>query len=747
MRIWPLFFCLAVAPLGAAEWQTSADIAGLEPLPAPDRSRVAAVVQHAHVAYALEDTTIGWRLHRGDLKIIGSFDNDAAVIVDGNLEIAGSYDDYLSGSPGLLIVLGDMKAEHVLTWGDLYVRGRLTARGLVYGYYNDFALTVGGGIDARGIVISDHSADYEAGASGFTLDDAGNFDDADLEAALRQLEPDILTDPDELELDESSDLWSLWPAYGIVADRVRTGRPVFRGQAAAPGLIDDLRIALAADSSAEKLLALVGRDPLLDRVLAARPELEEPLIDALLARRDPGVNAWLARVVTNFEALADTLTAQVAEQIVANPDSPESILMKIAAAKEPEVRATLILRPDLPPAIVARIAQDPDPAVRAEILGRYDNVDRLPAAEQTRLARDPDPRVRTALAHANLDAPTLALFADDPAKEVRSALAINLATRIDRPRARAGQVEREKLALALFEKGDDGLASEVFVALSADRQAEIYRSGRRLDWPTIAETTRSLPLMQALVASDSLEVLGQLATNLALSQDLQAKILERAPRLPPCDGCWRHETFADVIAALLGNDDVAPLVLDAVTSQVLAAHDAELFDALTSSRAMPQETIARLDARYAGGEDWSLAVILMHHANRRQLERALPRWYEDDGVRKALAKLRSLDDSAWFRALAASPVLELRRTAAWNANTPPELVAELLNDQDEEVAVNACANPALPASALANKGPEIVIACASTSLETLERLIDEAPTGDLRQKAFEAYRLRKLRAW
>ena len=132
-------------PAAAAEWISSTSLEGFVELSAADRRRIAPLVGHRIIGYSFADNGIEWRIHSGDLKIAGNFDNESALIVDGSLEIAGSYDDYGAGS-GLLIVLGDLSAEHVLTWNGLFVRGKVKATGLLYGVYNDYAFEAGGGV-------------------------------------------------------------------------------------------------------------------------------------------------------------------------------------------------------------------------------------------------------------------------------------------------------------------------------------------------------------------------------------------------------------------------------------------------------------------------------------------------------------------------------------------------------------------------------------------------------------------------
>lgn len=75
----------------------------------------------------LRDTDVQAYLYKGDLTIDGSFANTHALVVDGNVTIRGSYDDYRGGGIGILVVLGDLRAEHVVSWGSMASRAGSTS--------------------------------------------------------------------------------------------------------------------------------------------------------------------------------------------------------------------------------------------------------------------------------------------------------------------------------------------------------------------------------------------------------------------------------------------------------------------------------------------------------------------------------------------------------------------------------------------------------------------------------------------
>lgn len=604
----PVLFALLLlaslaTPATAADWISSTSLEGFAELSAADRRRIAPLVEHRIIGYSFADSGIEWRIHSGDLKIPGNFDNESALIVDGSLEIAGSYDDYGAGS-GLLIVLGDLSAEHVLTWNGLFVRGKVKATGLLYGVYNDYAFEAGGGVEARGIVMDDHSSSYEVLRAGFEVDNSEGADDEALGRMIRQLLPEILTDPSKLELDEYAELSYLWPAYDVTQQRVRSDQPIFRAQEAPARLVDETRLALHPETADDVLIGLLGHDPLTDRVVAARPVLSEKLIAALLKREDPGVRAWLAGHVTDLDRLGGpaALTVLTAERLVDNPQTPEKTLLDIARSPDTAVRRTLSQRRDLPNSVLALIARDADADVRAGVLFNYDNAERLPREDLVRLAKDPHLGVREAIAGTPLPCELAEALARDENPEVRLALAYTLAEEVDRPFPACPAAQREKIAEILFAGNDEaaaGIPAAVFTALAPARQLELFRQKEpRIDqvhWWEIAQRTRSTPLMAALVElEDELMIQGELAKNLALPVELQLRIVARATLAPAkkCTDCILFETNDDVVEALLHNANLAPQALAAAGRIVAARSDAVFAESVQTYTDLPPESLA-----------------------------------------------------------------------------------------------------------------------------------------------------------
>ena len=86
----------------------------------------------------------------------------------------------------------------------------------------------------------------------------------------------------------------LFPDFGLTAERVRQGLPVFRTPSAPRELLADIEIAMDYSSSDTQILAVLGGDVLLPRLVAARDELSDTMRTELLTSADPVVQRLLA---------------------------------------------------------------------------------------------------------------------------------------------------------------------------------------------------------------------------------------------------------------------------------------------------------------------------------------------------------------------------------------------------------------------------------------------------------------------
>ena len=170
-----------------------------------------------------------WYYHEGDLVIDGNFDNGNWLVVNGNLTIHGSYDDYSVGS-GHLIVLGNVYVENFLNEGFAYIKNELKAKGLVYADYNDHNFEAIGGVASRGLIVSDKMVQIGTVESDFYINDdlsEKSFNE-NTGKAQKLLVPELYeaVDEDEDELSSST------PSYENVVARVRKNLPLFKNEIA-----------------------------------------------------------------------------------------------------------------------------------------------------------------------------------------------------------------------------------------------------------------------------------------------------------------------------------------------------------------------------------------------------------------------------------------------------------------------------------------------------------------------------------
>ena len=376
----------------------------------------------------------------------------------------------------------------------------------------------------------------------------------------------------------------------------------------------------------------------------------------------------------------------------------------------------------------------------------------LTAAEQQRLAQDPAAIVRAALSQHELPPALARKLATDVEHSVRLALALALAEGLDSPRPRISATQRHEIAELLWREGDGEIKDAVFTALTSERQVAHFKedlangTGSEVDWVEVARGTRSIAMMRALLAhDDQYDLQGALADNLALPEDLQVIVVERAKkRGKKCATCWLHESPMDVVTALVMNENASPAALVAASRLALLRPLSDLATELTSRTDLPLEALELLHADWRGSEDWSLAVLINEHSTRSMIEAALRPWFEDDDITKAVRRLHGQQDDAWFEALSASQFAELREVAATNVNTPPHALAALVRDPVADVRIFASYNPSLPKSARPERlGEEIFL---PDDLDALARLAGSPSLAD-RRAARERYSILKNRSW
>lgn len=256
----------SVAEAAAPVWRTSGDLITRTPAAVSrlDPARVEAVVARLPKSLSLirdylRDRNVRVHLHKGDLTIDGSFANTHVLVVDGHLTINGSYDDFRGGGIGILVVLGDLRAEHVVSWGSIAVTGTLEASGLVYAYYNDFTFEVAGPVKARALIVFDKATNDPRVEAAVRQTDDG--DGAAL--AVRHFVPELMIDDilDKTEAD-TTELQAV-ASYDVARARIAAGLPIFRQQPGAESLAGDVLRLFTPGGNAATKARLAAADPLL----------------------------------------------------------------------------------------------------------------------------------------------------------------------------------------------------------------------------------------------------------------------------------------------------------------------------------------------------------------------------------------------------------------------------------------------------------------------------------------------------
>lgn len=657
--------------------------------------------------------------HKGDLTIDGSFDNGHVLVVDGNLTIRGSYDDYRDGI-GIVVVLGDMRAEHVVSWGSIAVTGTLEASGLVYAYYNDFTFEVGGPIKAKALVVFDKSSNYERVDAPVVQTDNDDSNGNGTALAVRHFVPELMIEDvlDKTDADTKA-LYAL-VSYEVAQKRIAAGLPIFRETSAPEGLAADVLRLFAPKVDAATMTRLAKADRLLAMIVATKETAPVAVQQQLAATNDPAVFELLAKNPKVDRAVLARIAktnAATAASVAKNPNAPPEAMAALAASSDPAIRISLLDNPSIAVAALSRLAADKDVSVR-KALAQGPQVRRLVPADLARLIADPDADVRAALprhdAVLNLD--QLTALARDKNPAVRAAAASALSQQAHWQAVPVGTAEARAAVIATLVKDavPEVRVAALLGATAAD-QEQFVANFPAADRPgvetEIAEVTRSTTLMTR-AANGEQTAAERLAKNLAITPDLQLRLIARLPdaakrpRISIVDYealSKQAQSWDAVIDALVQNPNVTPQALLAVAKYCRAASGRPGFcAALLHRRDLSAEVFEVLDG--AGDmEDWALSAIINHHATRKQIERAVPRWYDDEpDILAEFKKLRSLPDGAFWNALAASKQLKLREVAAANIATPPATLVTLLRDPDGDVAGLASANPSTPSQALAN---------------------------------------------
>jgi hypothetical protein len=688
------------SPVFADDWTLASSLKGTRAATPADLSALKKELAATQISYNFEKTN--FLIHDGDLVIDGNFDCDTRLVVGGNLTVKGLYNDYRD-DVGVLVVDGNMSAKHLYSWGALYVKRDLNVEGLAMAVYNDFTFEVGGKVNARALVISDKSSDYTAGRIEVELNDDGG-----LEQAVRHFVPEVFTQTDHFEPEFDDDFYGLSFDEGEALERLNTGLAVFRNTPAADNLYESVQSAMQSDLSDAQQQSLSQQDSLLAQLIAARPGLSDATAKMLLARNDPTISAWLANSKPELvRAQSKEISPQLAESLAKNPETSLASIMQLAQHSNPAVRLMVAQYQALPDSeagrtLIKKLINDPDATVRASILSAFVYASNFglkldDASINARIA-DSEAAVRLAAVQLSLNAKQARALLDRMDNDERQVFAAQLRLQAEqRIPTRLTRAEITELAASMLDpKGNAHVNTQALLALPGKEQAAQLPkllAARAIDLEVVARDTTSHTVMRQ-IADFALPLVKMIpedfAENRFVPEDLQLKIVElaRTAKAKSDDDYSDHPM--DVLEELLGNDYAAESALnqavDMALKQGIAPADGGFQNALFHNRNLPQASLAKLDQKLDGDEDWALTLLLQKHATVSQRVRALTRWYDDDqDLQTSLKGAEDLDEAAFYQRAAQSASKELQEIALQNLKLPLNLVELLQSSTHEDI--------------------------------------------------------------
>lgn len=693
-------------------WIGIEEIPNLRPATADEQARIGVELAGAEARYLFEGAE--FLVHEGDLWVPGNFSPSGLLLVRGRLEVAGMYDDEGAHHGGSVAVLGDMRARDLHSRHLLYVSGSLRVEGLVVLWDNDLAFAVDGHLHACGLVNDDKGAAFQVGELGFLCQgcnpNAGELSDEERvlrEAGLRRLKPEYLSASGFRDaLEEEEDVLGLRVDHRSLRQALRDQSPVLRDPPGPPELAHWLRVALDFESEEAELVSLVGRDPLVDQLMAARVEIGPAVAQALSLRPDPTVQAWLQHnhpLLLNQGEERPRSRSEVREALQRADASAMDVsyVIRLAHDPDPSVRERLAAREDLPDDLIRQLARDSKPAVRARLIASGLNILALEPSDLDALAADSRCRASD-LVKASLSTDQLMLARQDLSEDGQLNLALSLwrqALRVQ-PGQMSSEMRLRALDLMLAEACGEA-RSIAFCALDAQQQVE---RSQVIDDPDV-----DLPRLLALCSpeffdiclavtcqSEALQLAG-LGTNPGLSTARQARLFG-----------WTRASSIEAQKVLIGDLASNPCLDGGILTE-LVQHcldlgfdlDSDPWQSLLQRIDLPQPVIGRLIDAFGSAEALPVAILRQRFASRSQLLHVLRSAPE---LRDQVAEANAIDateDAGWFSCLAQSSSARLREAAALNCATPRAVVALCLHDPDSRVRIAACSQPDLPVASIA----------------------------------------------
>lgn len=682
-----------------------------------------------------------WFYHNGDLSIKGNLDNKNMLVVNGNLTIEGSYDDYHSGS-GHLIVLGNVTSDHFMNQGFAWVGGQLTTKGLVYSYYNDHNFEVMNGVQAKGIIVSNKATRFNVLQSDFYIND--NVIDSDnyranISKAAALFIPDVYFLSEESSNDMS---FSSFPQEEAVLVKVHKGENLFREQPATDiteylEWIDDEQFDKFATIDLSKV------DNFVTRRLALTEDLPETLMLRLITHPDGmtrGFIAWLwpedKMSLLTDEQLKDEA---VKRGLIKNTGIPATMLKKLMAKPTESVQLQQAKRKDLSPQIVAQLSQSPFLSVHKQLVNSSDYVWLVPDTVIDAFIASGDEDLRQAIVYADLSPQQAQMLSQDKSATVRKNLARQLAAlKIFQSSERLTTGDIEKIASQMYQdnKRDKDLICDLFIALPESLQFALVKESHEYLRRGIRYLSSSEILDYLFSRYDIPPFWVELANNKRLPAEYRQKLWQRAQRLIVSEKEKDKTDGYELQQALIerySEDETLLANAAAIMHQLPTDYRLKTETILFDYKNMPKPMIEALNKQYRFSSDWALSLITLRNTTRAQSEQGLRRWYENEqDILAALDKLAAKPDDEWWTALTQSAQPELQEVALVNTHTPVEVLKALKKAEERAWAIN---NPALSPQIIAEwlkEMPELALAQEVPDRQRLRELQKNAEQADVR---------------
>lgn len=495
--------------------------------------------------------------------------------------------------------------------------------------------------------------------------------------------------------------------------------------------------------------------------LAENPALPPELIDRLISTADAELAETLAvrpdlsdaqtAALTRFETAAIRLAHQgrltydnldagarprVALALLEERSGKPQWAYQLAADPRAEIREKLAGCPALPHDVMQTLASDPDTQVAAE-LALW-----APADIVTQLATHPHADVRrSAAANEATPPPILASlltgdglppprsctvcdqepvpFAHDPNCDRRDCTLLPGAACDGSHESTIFEIQQMALrnpatpanAAAAF-AGHPSMLIRVELAARADLPAQVYSQLAQDPVPwvraTVAENPSIGESLIRLLAVDRghdvqrrlahnpnvpLDVLADLATTAKLGSALLPRLASATPREVEELAASANPSMRMLLAQ---RRDLPPQVRDALADD----HDAKVVKSIASHPGLSDTQLRSMLARH--GRQVLTKVASNPDATARLLEDLI---HHQPPVQKAFREVARHRNATAAALLACLPDRQARPLAARHHALPPEVIIELLGDDDWRVVEGAAANPALPYSAMSELIP------------------------------------------